>query len=40
MILDDGIEKRRVSLDSPTKGILIENLVWQKCIVSRMTVSY
>jgi len=30
MILDDGTVRSTVTLDSPTKGILIENFVWRE----------
>jgi len=30
MLLDDGRTKKNVWLDSPTKGLLIENLVWRE----------
>lgn len=30
MILDNGSARRTVTLDSPTKGILIENFVWRE----------
>ena len=30
MILDDGINKEEVWLDSPDKGVLIENMVWHE----------
>lgn len=30
MVLDDGQRKEEILLDSPTKGLLIENLVWRE----------
>ena len=30
MILDDGVRKEEVWLDSPDKGVLIENMVWRE----------
>jgi dTDP-4-dehydrorhamnose 3,5-epimerase-like enzyme len=30
MVLDDGLKRSTVTLDSPTKGILIENFVWRE----------
>lgn len=30
MLLDNGIEKAEVGLDSPTKGIVIEPMVWHE----------
>jgi len=30
MVLDDGNEREEVWLDSPTKGLLIEDLVWRE----------
>lgn len=30
MLLDDGIEKVEVVLDSPTKGLLIESFIWHE----------
>jgi dTDP-4-dehydrorhamnose 3,5-epimerase-like enzyme len=30
MLLDDGQNKEEVLLDSPTKGLLIEDLVWRE----------
>ncbi|QGG81313.1 WxcM-like domain-containing protein [Litorivicinus lipolyticus] len=30
MVLDDGINRQTVRLDDPTKGILIENMVWRE----------
>lgn len=30
MILDDGENRKKVTLDSPTKGILIENFIWRE----------
>lgn len=30
MLLDDGREKEAVLLDSPTKGLIIEDLVWRE----------
>jgi dTDP-4-dehydrorhamnose 3,5-epimerase-like enzyme len=30
MVLDDGTKRSTVTLDSPTKGILIENFVWRE----------
>lgn len=30
MYLDDGVNKAKVRLDSPSKGILIGNLVWRE----------
>ncbi|WP_319782079.1 FdtA/QdtA family cupin domain-containing protein [Oceanisphaera sp. IT1-181] len=30
MVLDNGIEKKEVWLDSPTRGLLIEGLVWHE----------
>lgn len=30
MLLDDGINKQSVWLDSPTKGLLIDNNVWRE----------
>lgn len=30
MLLDNGKEKAEVWLDSPTKGILIENMIWRE----------
>lgn len=33
MLLDNGRDKEEVLLDSPTKGVLIEDLVWRKCTI-------
>jgi len=30
MILDDGLTREEVWLDSPTKGILISNMIWRE----------
>ena len=30
ILLDDGVNKESVVLDSPTKGLLIESLVWRE----------
>ena len=30
MVLDDGKSREEVWLDSPTKGLLIEDLVWRE----------
>ena len=30
IVLDDGTKRSTVTLDSPTKGILIENFVWRE----------
>lgn len=30
MLLDDGQQKESILLDSPTKGLVIENLVWRE----------
>ena len=30
ILLDDGVVKESVVLDSPTKGLLVENLVWRE----------
>lgn len=30
MLLDNGVEKVEVKLDSPTKGLLIESLIWHE----------
>jgi dTDP-4-dehydrorhamnose 3,5-epimerase-like enzyme len=30
MVLDDGIERYKVNLDTPTRGILIENFIWRE----------
>lgn len=30
MLLDDGKQKESILLDSPTKGLVIENLVWRE----------
>lgn len=30
MVLDDGHQKAEVILDSPTKGLLIEDLIWRE----------
>ena len=30
MLLDNGLEKKEVLLDSPTKGLVIEDFVWRE----------
>lgn len=30
ILLDDGVVKESVTLDSPTKGLLVESLVWRE----------
>ena len=30
MLLDDGFIRRKITLDTPTKGILIENNIWRE----------
>ena len=30
ILLDDGIDRKTVVLDSPTKGLLVESLVWRE----------
>ena len=30
MLLDNGLEKEEVLLDSPTKGLVIEDMVWRE----------
>lgn len=30
VVLDDGIEKVEVELDSPDKGLLLENVIWRE----------
>ncbi|AEY02325.1 WxcM-like protein [Oceanimonas sp. GK1] len=30
MVLDNGHERKEVLLDSPTRGLLIEDLVWRE----------
>lgn len=30
MVLDNGIEKQKVTLDSPSEGVLIDKLVWHE----------
>ena len=30
MLLDDGNNKKNVILDSPTSGLLIENMIWRE----------
>lgn len=30
MVLDDGVQRKEAWLDSPTKGLLIDDLVWRE----------
>ena len=30
ILLDDGVSRESVVLDSPTKGLLVESLVWRE----------
>jgi dTDP-4-dehydrorhamnose 3,5-epimerase-like enzyme len=30
MVLDDGKKKEEIWLDSPTKGLIIENMIWRE----------
>ena len=33
MLLDNGKQKEEVWLDSPTKGLMIEGVVWRDCVL-------
>lgn len=30
MVLDDGIQRNRIKMDKPTRGLLIENMIWRE----------